>query len=153
MLYRSKELVSEVHPLSIHPSVTALSLSGVFRGAGASPVCLGARGALCPGQVVSLSQGENIETDNHSDSLVQKVNSESSTHPQMHVFERGGSQKNEREPAWTREEHAHRKAPGTGRCEQRTFLPPCLKCSIKAKKQDYIITRSRGVSGSFLFWK
>lgn len=49
----------------IHPSSTALSLSGVFRGAGASPICLGVRGALCPGQVVSSSQGKNIETDNH----------------------------------------------------------------------------------------
>lgn len=54
----------------IRPSSSALSLSGVFlgAGAGASPICLGVRGALCPGQVVSLSQGKNIETDNHSHS-------------------------------------------------------------------------------------
>lgn len=54
---------------SVRPSSTALSLSGAFRGAGASPICLGARGALCPGHVVSSSQVGNIETDNHSHSL------------------------------------------------------------------------------------
>lgn len=53
---------------SVCPSSTALSLSGAFWEAGASPVCLGARGALCPRHAVSSSQVGNIETDNHSHS-------------------------------------------------------------------------------------
>lgn len=112
---------------SVRPTSTALSLSGAFRGAGASPFCLGARGALCPGHVVSSSQVGNIETDNHSHTLAPKVNSESSTRPQMHAFGPEGSQGTRGEPAWKREEHAHRKAPGPGRSEPKTLLLRRLK--------------------------
>lgn len=113
---------------SVRLSSTALFLSGAFWGAGASPICLGARGALCPGHVVSSSQVGNIETDNHSHSCSRQRSIRShQLVPKCMPLAR----KEAREPAESlrkREEHAHRKAPGPGRSEPKTLLLRRLKC-------------------------
>ncbi len=72
-----------------HPSIHFLyhlSFTG-WRGAGADPSWLWARGRVHPGQVASQSQGRHIETDNYSHTHIHTYGQFRVTNePNLHVF-------------------------------------------------------------------
>lgn len=70
----------------------------------------------------------------------------------MHAFGPEGSQGTRGEPAWKPEEHAHRKASGSGRSEPKTLLLRRLKC-IKPGLHSHQATETMVYSmfGAILF--